>query len=92
MQSTAMGSKAAMDDAGTRGPGLPTLLLSGRLALHLSSLSDLGGETSLDGGDTSSGSAVVACDEVQTVLALAELRVGGLAGFTRHVFDWRAPD
>ncbi|KAL3960842.1 hypothetical protein ACCO45_005959 [Purpureocillium lilacinum] len=43
------------------------------LDLHLSSLADLGRETSLDGRDTSSRSAVVASDEVETVLTLAEL-------------------
>ncbi len=49
-------------------------------ALHLShvllSLSDLGGETRLDGGDGSSGAAVVAGDEVQAVLALVKFGVG----------------
>lgn len=33
-------------------------------SLHLLSLADLGGETSLDGLDTATGAAVVAGDEV----------------------------
>lgn len=42
---------------------------------HLLSLSDLGGKTSLDSGDGPTRSAVVAGDEVQTVLTLVELGV-----------------
>lgn len=46
------------------------------LTLHLSPLADLGGETSLDGSDTATRSAVVAGDEVETILTLVELGVG----------------
>jgi hypothetical protein len=46
------------------------------LTLHLLSLADLGRETSLDGSDTATRAAVVAGDEVQTVLALVKLGIG----------------
>lgn len=59
------------------------------LALHLSSLADLGRETSLDGGDTASGAAVVAGDEIQTVLSLVEVCVGGLARLACYVLDYK---
>jgi hypothetical protein len=57
------------------------------LTLHLLSLSDLGRETRLDGRDGPSGTARVACDKVQTVLALVELGVGRFACFADNVFD-----
>lgn len=62
-------------------------LLMLRLNLHLLSLADLGGETSLDGGDGTTGAAVVAGDKVQTVLGLVELGIGRLAGLAGDVFD-----
>ena len=61
----------------------------GFLSLHLSSLADLGGETSLDGRDGATRAAVVAGDEVQTVFTLAELCVGRLASFAGDVLDWK---
>ena len=57
------------------------------LTLHLPSLADLGRETGLDGRDTASRTAVVASDEVQAVLALVELGIGGLAGLASNVLD-----
>lgn len=54
---------------------------------HLSPLSDLGRETALDGGDRPPGSARVAGNERQTVLSLAQLRVGRPARLARHVLD-----
>lgn len=57
------------------------------LSAHLPSLADLGRKTSLDGCDGPTGSARVAGDERQTVLSLAQLRVGRLAGLARDVFD-----
>lgn len=57
------------------------------LALHLSSLADLGGETSLDSGNTSSGTAVVAGDEVKAVLTLVEFGVRGFAGLAGNILD-----
>lgn len=57
------------------------------LTLHLLSLSDLGRETRLDGRDGPSGTARVACDKVQTVLALVELGVGRFACFADNVFE-----
>lgn len=59
------------------------------LSLHLSSLADLGGETSLDGRDGATGAAVVAGDKVQTVFTLAELCVGRLASFAGDVLDYK---
>lgn len=56
-------------------------------ALHLSSLADLGGETSLDSGNTSSGAAVVTGDEVKTVLTLVEFGIGGFAGLAGDILD-----
>lgn len=58
-----------------------------KLRPHLPSLSDLGRETSLDRGNGPSGSARVAGDEGQTVLSLAQLRVGRPACLARHVLD-----
>lgn len=57
------------------------------LTLHLLSLADLGGETSLNCGDTASRAAVVACDKVETILTLAEFGVGRLARLAGHVLD-----
>lgn len=57
------------------------------LALHLLSLSDLGSETRLDGLDGTTGTARVTGNEVQTVLSLVELCVGGTAGLARDVLD-----
>jgi len=48
---------------------------------------DLATETSLDGGDGTTGSARVASNEVQTVLTLIELGVGAAAGFAGNIFD-----
>ena len=60
------------------------------LTLHLSSLADLGRETGLDGSDTTSRAAVVASNEVETVLSLVEFGVGGFTGFASDVFDcWK---
>lgn len=58
-----------------------------RLCLLTLALSDLGGETGLDGGDGTARSARVASDERQTVLSLVELgiwRSAGLAGDVLH--------
>lgn len=57
------------------------------LTLHLSSLSNLGRETSLDRRHGSSRSARVAGDERETVLSLAQLGIGRSAGLARHVLD-----
>lgn len=57
------------------------------LTLHLLSLSDLGRESSLDGGDGTTRTAVVAGNEVQTVFTLAELCVGRFASFASDVFN-----
>lgn len=57
------------------------------LALHLLSLSDLGSETRLDGLDGTTGTARVTGNEVQTVLSLVELCVGGTAGLARDVLE-----
>jgi hypothetical protein len=54
---------------------------------HTLSLADLGGETSLDGSDGTSGTAAVAGDEVQSVLTLVELSIGAAAGLASNVFD-----
>jgi len=51
------------------------------------SLADLSRETSLDGSDGTSGTAAVAGDEIQSVLALVELGVGAAAGLAGHIFD-----
>jgi hypothetical protein len=59
-----------------------------RLTLLSSSLADLGGETSLDGGDGATGAAGVASDEVESVLTLIELGVWGAAGLAGDVFDY----
>jgi hypothetical protein len=56
---------------------------------HALSLADLGGETSLDGSDGTSGTAAVAGDEVQSVLTLVELGIGAAAGLASNVFDCR---
>lgn len=45
------------------------------LTLHASALANLCRETSLDGGDRSSGTTRVARDEVQPVLALVEFGI-----------------
>jgi len=58
-----------------------------KLRPHLPSLSDLGRETSLDRGNRPPRSARVAGDEGQTVLSLAQLRVGRPACLARHVLD-----
>jgi hypothetical protein len=58
------------------------------LTLHLLSLADLGRETGLDSRDTAAGTAVVAGNEVQTVLTLVELGVGRLARLAGDVLDW----
>jgi hypothetical protein len=47
----------------------------------------LGRETGLDSGNTSSGTTVVASDEVQTVLTLVELGVGRFAGLAGDVLN-----
>ena len=65
----------------------PTILAT--LTLDSLSLADLGGETSLDGCDGPSGTARVAGDEVESVLALVELRVGRAAGFAGNIFHYR---
>jgi hypothetical protein len=59
----------------------------GFLTLHLSSLADLGRETSLDSGNTSSRTTVVAGNEVQTVLTLVELGVRRFAGLASDILD-----
>ncbi len=58
------------------------------LALHLLALSDLGRETSLDGRYRTSRTAGVAGDEVETVFALVQLCVGGLARLAGDIFDY----
>jgi len=57
------------------------------LTLLSLSLADLGRETGLDGSDGSSRTARVACDKVETVLTLAELRVWRTAGLAGNVLD-----
>ena len=51
-------------------------------------LSDLGGETGLDGGDRTARSARVAGDERQTVLTLVELGIWRSAGLASDVLHW----
>jgi len=57
------------------------------LDVHPLPLAHLGRETRLDGGDRSSASTRVAGDEIQSVLALTELRVGTATGLAGYVFD-----
>lgn len=56
------------------------------LSLLPLSLSDLGRETSLDGGNGTSGSTRVTCNEVQSVLSFVELCIGRFAGLAGDVF------
>lgn len=65
------------------------LLNALRLTVRLLSAADLGGETGLDGGNTTSGAARVASDEGQTVLSLVELGIGRFARLARNVLDYR---
>jgi hypothetical protein len=58
-----------------------------RSDLHLSPLANLSRETGLDGLDRTTRAAVVACDEVETVLALVELGIGGFASLARNVLN-----
>lgn len=62
------------------------LLKPSSLTLLSLPLSDLGRETSLDCGDTSSGAAGVTCDEVKSVLALVEFSIWRSAGFAGNIF------
>jgi len=55
------------------------------LTLLSATLADLGGETGLDGSDTTSGLAFVAGDEVETVFTLVEFRVWGAAGLASYI-------
>jgi hypothetical protein len=48
----------------------------------------LGRETGLDGSNTSSGTAGVASDKVQSVLSLVEFGIWGSAGFAGDIFHW----
>jgi hypothetical protein len=57
------------------------------LTHHPPSLSNLGRETSLDGLYRTTRSTAVACDEVETVLTLGEIRVGRTACLARNVLD-----
>lgn len=58
------------------------------LTLLSSSLADLGGETSLDGGDGTARSTGVAGDEVESVFTLVEFGIRRTAGLAGDVFDW----
>ena len=51
-------------------------------------LSDLGGETGLDGGDGTAGSAGVAGDEGQAILSLVELGIWRSAGLASDVLHY----
>lgn len=56
------------------------------LTLLSASLSDLCGETGLDGRDTSSRTAGIASNEIQSVLSLVEFRIWRSAGFAGDIF------
>lgn len=56
------------------------------LTLLSASLSDLCGETGLDGSDGAAGSARVAGNKVQSVLSLVELGIWRSAGFASDIF------
>jgi hypothetical protein len=56
------------------------------LTLLSASLSDLCGETSLDGRDTSSRTAGIASNEVQSVLSLVKFRIWRSTGFAGDIF------
>ena len=56
------------------------------LTLLSPSLTNLGRETGLDSSNTSSGTAGVASDEVQSVLSLVELSIWRSASFAGDIF------
>lgn len=66
----------------------PQTYESGGLTLLPATLADLGGETGLDGRDTTSGTAFVAGDEVETVFSLVEFCVWGSAGLAGDIFHY----
>ena len=59
-----------------------------RLCLLTLTLSNLGGETGLDGGNRTAGSAGVTSDERQAVLSLVELGIWRSAGLASDILHY----
>jgi hypothetical protein len=66
--------------------GNPIWPASDDLTLLSATLSNLGRETSLNSSNTSSGTARVASNEIQSVLSLVEFSIWRSAGFAGDIF------